>query len=732
MALYRETGTRRRFIAALLVCAWFLLTAYAAGTLAADKGVAGVTEATIQAERPRRWAALIGVDKYEDEHGIGSLRYCCKDMRLLCDVLTGPTGGFDRKQVLLMTSDAEDPLHRPTYANVIRMVPRWLRDARTEDDVLIAFSGHGFAEEGKAYLLPSDAVLQNVRLTGISLSLLYEWMDACKAERKILIVDACHSGAGKAPAKMSRSFAAGLRTGKGYVRLASCSAEQKSNEDAQLGHGVFTYYLAEGLTGAADNNRDGRIDVDELYAHVFEDVRSWARAKGLEQDPMKEGSVVGILTLGYHVPGADQGLAMSASVPSAADKPLALWWIGLAVLFAFVLFLAWHLVRLSRRTGGLASSELAPSGSAVSGDGPISRRPAAIPTDSPRLPRAHPAEEPVGNVEMRTTQAEQVPVEVPCNEAPDMADDGYPAEDVVTDISFVDEVEILAPEDVVTDVAFQDEEEILAPEVTLYTGWPFDAQEARRRQQETAGALGIGPGTQLDLGHGVTMELALIPAGEFMMGTGGSRADEKPVHRVRITKGFYMSVTPVTEAQWKAVTGEEPWRGLPLAGRSDSAPATYISYSLAQEFCEQFSEDTGRVVRMPTEAEWEYACRGGSTTAYYFGDDPAQLSDYAWYGRNAGDVGAKYAHDVAHKEPNAWGLHDMHGNVWEWCSDWYRKSYYANSPGEDPQGPGSGVHRVLRGGSWHADPIVCRSAQRTTCPPDYGLDRAGLRVVVAV
>jgi hypothetical protein len=216
----------------------------------------------------------------------------------------------------------------------------------------------------------------------------------------------------------------------------------------------------------------------------------------------------------------------------------------------------------------------------------------------------------------------------------------------------------------------------------------------------------------LDLPGGVKLELCWIPAGEFMMGSNESD-DEKPVHRVKIAKGFWMGKYPVTQEQYEAVTGDNP-----SYFKGDRNPVEQVSWDEAVAFCGEIG------ARLPTEAEWEYACRAGSKTAYYTGNREADLARAGWYETNSG---AK-TQPVGKKVANAWGLYDMHGNVWEWCQDWYDKSYYENSPDEDPQGPGSGSARVLRGGSWINPPVNCRSANRRRDFPDYRYVTIGFRV----
>jgi formylglycine-generating enzyme required for sulfatase activity len=206
-------------------------------------------------------------------------------------------------------------------------------------------------------------------------------------------------------------------------------------------------------------------------------------------------------------------------------------------------------------------------------------------------------------------------------------------------------------------------------------------------------------GLTLDLGGGVTMKMVLIRPGKFMMGSPASEAsrrdDEGPQHEVTITKPFYMGVTEVTQEQYEAVMGTNPSH---VKGATN--PVEWVwwndaaSWNDATEFCKKLSEKTRQAVRLPTEAEWEYACRAGTQTKFSFGDDPSALGDYAWWNGNSGNA----IHPVGQKKPNAWGLYDMNGNVWEWCADWYGE--YQEGPITDPSGPATGGHRVVRGGAW--------------------------------
>jgi len=250
----------------------------------------------------------------------------------------------------------------------------------------------------------------------------------------------------------------------------------------------------------------------------------------------------------------------------------------------------------------------------------------------------------------------------------------------------------------------------------------------------------------VDLGKGVTMQLAPVPAGKFMMGSPAdetSRNDnEGPQRQVTIAEPFHMGICEVTRAQWRAVMGTEPWAGKASVKSGADHAANHISWKDANRFCEALSKKIGRKVALPTEAQWEYACRAGSRTPYCFGDDESKLGDYAWYEANAWDRDEKYAHAVGRKRPNAWGLHDMHGNVWEWCGDWFVDYARKDKPEvvritQENYSPELVLRtmrpdcRTLRGGAFDDSVSYCRSAVRAECDPAFGSRVIGFRVVIA-
>ena len=237
--------------------------------------------------------------------------------------------------------------------------------------------------------------------------------------------------------------------------------------------------------------------------------------------------------------------------------------------------------------------------------------------------------------------------------------------------------------------------------------------------------------------NSIGMELIEIPAGKFTMGSPEGEKDHQKDEAqvsVTLTKPFGLGKTEVTQGQWKSVMGTEPWKGQQLVQADKDCPATYVSWGDATEFCEKLTaieRKAGKLkvneeYRLPTEAEWEYACRAGTTTAFSFGNDKSKLGEYGWFNGNASNAGEKYAHIVGMKKPNPWGLYDMHGNVYEWCSDWHDKKL---SGGTDPVGPEEGSIRVNRGGGWWSSPGFCRSAFRFDFDPsDRNDDCLGFRV----
>jgi uncharacterized protein (TIGR02996 family) len=239
--------------------------------------------------------------------------------------------------------------------------------------------------------------------------------------------------------------------------------------------------------------------------------------------------------------------------------------------------------------------------------------------------------------------------------------------------------------------------------------------EARMQALVDQEVAAVGPFQTNSLG----MQFAWVPPGTFLMGSPAhenNHRDNEALHRVTLTGGFFLGVHPVTQAQWQAVMRKNPseWK-------AQKRPVDCVNLEDCFNFCRKLSKREGTSYCLPTEAEWEYACRTGTQTAYHFGDDPSRLREYAWCSPIASKTQV-----VGKKKCNALGLHDMHGNIWEWCSDWFGK--YPSNDSIDPQGPTAGNLRVVRGGGY-ADPgLNCRSAMRGYVR-DIGWCSVGFRIL---
>ncbi|MGA2621645.1 MAG: SUMF1/EgtB/PvdO family nonheme iron enzyme, partial [Thermoguttaceae bacterium] len=287
---------------------------------------------------------------------------------------------------------------------------------------------------------------------------------------------------------------------------------------------------------------------------------------------------------------------------------------------------------------------------------------------------------------------------------------------------------------------------------------PFDATQARKHQEAWAKYLGV----PVETTNAIGMKLVLIPPGEFEMGSPKELIDEElktadgwykdhlpgegPRHRVRITQPFYLGAYDVTQGEYERVMGTNPsefsatGKGKDKVAGQDTTrfPVECVTWDEAVEFCRKLSERAeekaaGRRYRLPSEAQWEYACRAGSSGRYGFSSgrsgvpkeyEEHELFGYGWFNGNSDGM----PHAAGLKRPSAWGLYDMHGNVWQWCQDWYDKDYYTNTPTDDPAGPSGGSDRVGRGGSWINPARNCRSALRNDFEPGDRRGDLGFRV----
>ncbi len=226
-------------------------------------------------------------------------------------------------------------------------------------------------------------------------------------------------------------------------------------------------------------------------------------------------------------------------------------------------------------------------------------------------------------------------------------------------------------------------------------------------------------------------DLVPIPGGSFIMGSNEGEDDERPIHNV-LVDGFLMGKYEITRQQWYQLMGTRPWADLKYVGTNENSPVMNVDWYDVRDFIKRLNKLSGENFRLPTEAEWEYACRAGSTARFFHGSLKMNLSGYAWFYDNAFKKGNMHAHEVGTRKPNKWQLHDMLGNVYEWCSDWYSRNYYNKSPVSNPKGPIYGTYKVVRGGDWARTDYFLRVASRRYYSPHYKDVNVGFRLAKSI
>jgi formylglycine-generating enzyme required for sulfatase activity len=650
-------------------------------------------------EAPRNRAVIIGINGY---YRVGKLKYCVADAKAVRDQLVRG-GVFAPGDVVLMTDDASEPQHKPTLGNLESRLENLHTFAKGADTLLVFFAGHGEmtgeGEQRHGVLIPIDGS----KTRGIPLADIRAWLAKCEARNTLLILDACHAGEGE---RAVRTIAPTLAAGAGLVVLASCTEDQQSYDVPDRGHGVFSLFLANGLAGQSDANGDGDITVDELFAYVHKGVSDWAYRKDRKQTPVRlpeRASGTAVLARVSKSPTPEVvKLSPLPSVPALPSLPsgqhtLDEWVKQLAecekVLSDAKKFYTPTSAHIRTAEANLRSAQEGVRTAILNEWGPRYKALVARRRELARdmLP-THPAmQELVRRIE--SEEAKLLPL-----------------------------AGCLTPDD------FKQLSIHL-----VFNKWPFDSKEAKLRQQITAASLGVPVEKVLDLGGGVKLELVLIPAGEFMMGSPANEAergkDEGPQHKVRLTKPFYMGKHEVTQEQWERVMGNNPSHF-----KGAKHPVEKVSWNDTQEFIKKLNARVGEkgAFGLPTESEWEYACRAGTGTPFHTGNtistDQANYDGNYTYGAGRKGAYREKTMPVGSLASNAFGLYDMHGNVYEWCQDWFADKYPGGER-TDPPGPATGQYRVLRGGSWNLDPWNCRSAYRGGVPPAGRSNIGGFRLL---
>jgi formylglycine-generating enzyme required for sulfatase activity len=671
----------------------------------------------------QNWAICVGIDRYDN---LQSLHYPKRDAEALRDFFEKEVAFekvyFFAEDAAPIATDFGEPIRSTPTGGTLR---RFLRIRfeqkflKPSDNFWFFFAGHGRRERDRDYLMPSDADPGNVEETAIAVSHITERLRRCGAENVIVLLDACRNEGAR------DGQGVGAEAQPGVVSISSCSPNERSYEIDELQHGAFTYSLLEGLRLEGEGNC---ATVERLDQHLrFRVPELCVRYKKPRQTPYTQAEPIEkrhLILLPKHATLADiepiRLDALQAETEGDLETAEQLWWRIIAV--SPVDAQAHEAVK--RITLKQAATETAAAAQAspepISQVSPSARTGAVVPLSRMLTRRRVLVAGVLAAAGASAIMA--VPLVRRKLSRPSLRTIHF-------DFASVDEKGLKKPPQRSTAAVFSEE-----------------------------------------LGSGNGIDMVEIPAGSFTMGSPSDeperRPNESPQHHVTLAS-FFIGAAQITQAQWLAVVMAHPTRlehdldPRPSFFRGTDLPVESISWVEAVEYCRRLASITGRDYRLPSEAEWEYACRAGTTGPFHVG--PTITSDLANYcgagGAVCGDSdgksiaseyydGTKYGSGAYGQGPvgifrgtttragtflpNRFGLHDMHGNVWEFCLD-IATDTYDDAPldgGASLAGP-PGANRILRGGSWSHNPAICRSAYRDAIPPDYPgwQGRIGLRVV---
>lgn len=681
-------------------------------------------------------ALLIGVSQYEA--GLPPLAAAPKDVAAMQRVLQSPElGAFDEVKTLI----------DPDLEAMQTAIDLLFQSCQKGDLGLLYFSGHGITDDSdRLYLATRRTSRDTFRSTAVSASFIQGIMrDRGYQRQHVLILDCCYSGAfaeGWLAKSVDIKLESQFEKVEGSVVLTSSTSTQKSYEDKEGELSLYTNYIVQGIeSGAAESDGDGMISADELHEYAKRHVQSAKPAMKPEIYGIRQGIKIRLARA-----RVDARLEYRRLVERYAES-------------GEISIVGEDILEFKRGVWNIPNEEANSIKNEVL---------------EPHRKR------------LRSLDRYEKSLEKACEQK-------FPlSEKIQREIKDLREILGLRYEDInsIQDRIVSHYEE-LNKQKALDMGNLEPAkleqpkqliQLSRRDFMVIAGFLGLGTLTfgalqgnsapprpdpkptptttptsspsspitektpisspnpspnankvqsksfSVDLENGVNLDMVYIPSGKFTMGSPPEEKGyegERPQIKDVSVSAFYMGKYEVTQAQWQAIMGNNP------SSFKDNLqnPVEQVSWDDAQEFCKKLSQKTGQEFRLPNEAEWEYACRAGTTTAYSFGDNASLLGEYAWYGENSGSK----THPVGQKKPNPWGLYDMHGNVWEWCQDSYEKyggeSDLIRKTGKAITKEDFFHTKLLRGGSWYFIAQSCRSAYRLSSHALVQSDVLGFRVV---
>ncbi len=655
-----------------------------------------------------KYALLIGVSEYsEGENPLGALPAALNDVKELSAVLEDETiGEFD--QVL--------PLENPSAGQMRSKIEALFADRSSEDLVLLYFSGHGITDQQGNFFFSTPKTHKNskgllVKSSAIPAQEVYGYMNDCASDRMIVILDCCHSGAfGDLIPRDSGEikFEAQLG-GRGRVVLTASAAIDYSYERSGEELAVYTRYLIDGIkSGAADRDEDGYVSADELHDYVSEKLAKAAPGMSPQRYVKQDGEKIRLTKAIVADPTRRYRKAVKKYSTDGVIRPagrrnleIERKKLGLTIEAAAAIeadelrpYLEYAQHRAEYEECFRETLEFA--------DGELDDRDREELNDLIKQRSLKPAD--VEAIEQRVMQ------EFDSRNAPQPPILGEP------------EVEKVVSKPIVLEYP-RPQIQVERPKLQPFT-----------EDLGTSGKL---------FGSAIRLEMLPIPAGEFMMGSPETEAErldrEGPQHLVKVP-AFYMGKFPITQAQWAAIAKTKQinckLESDPSHFKGADLPVEQVSWDDAIEFCDRLSRETGKRYSLPSEAQWEYAYRAGTTTPFYFGETiDASIANYNGnYTYSSGKKGEyrQKTTPVGHfkTSANKFGLYDMHGNVWEWCADpWHENYEGAPIDGSVWDASNDSGSKILRGGSWDYNPGHCRSAYRYLSASDSRIRCIGFRVV---
>ena len=694
------------------------------------------------------WAIVVGINQYEhltlDDH----LKYAVKDalamQTFLCD-----QAQFSADNVLVCCDPQVASTRRPSRSGLRHLLRHELQRAREADNFWFFYAGHGIVHNHQDFLLPCDGNPYDLEETAIPISFVTDCLRDCEAHNVVLVLDMCRNRTRSSVEDGSRDIGTDMgeqtleiTREQGLVTLFSCSRGQRSYEIKELEQGAFTHTLLAGLK----ESTTPRV----LEQYLTNRLPALNRQYG---KPVQVPLVV-------PEPGWKYDRPLLLSLATATETELLVTQAEAAERkddYEVAESLWWQVIEAVQST----PSDRTTARKALKRLG--EKRKAQLQPQPETKTQLEVQLQPKTEPQLESEAAEQVQPET--EPEPQSAVETKPSQtttptepsQMTTMTLVMEEAAVKPPVMQSTSVSERaDGSESSQPTASPRTPpsdlsqtvpttpgfqpFEFDVLTVNAEGQETSRKRGQAEYFTEDLGNGVGLEMVAIPGGSFLMGSPGEgRDDEKPQHSVTV-QPFLMGKYPITQAQWRAVAALPKLKchlkSAPSHFQVDKRPVEHVSWDEAVEFCDRLSFKTAREYRLPSEAEWEYACRAGTTTPFHFGEtittDLVNYDGNDTYRAEPKGESRRQTTDVGSFPPNAFGLYDMHGNVLEWCVDRHHHNYWgAPTDGRAWAKGGTYEHQVLRGGAWYSTPTFCRSACRKGTPPGEHRYFIGFRVVCA-